>query len=152
LIELRKVPYEAAEQLAEAMSDEMKALYEDDEGASPAAPADFLPPYGVFLVGAVDGTDVACGGLKQLADGVGEVKRMYVDPAHRGRGYSRVVLRSLLDHAREVGLREVWLETGTRQPEAVALYTSEGFLPIPTFGYWAEHPETLCFGLVLSGS
>jgi GNAT superfamily N-acetyltransferase len=132
------------------MAEEMKVLYADDEGASPAAPADFLPPHGVFLVGAVDGSDVACGGLKLLTDGVGEVKRMYVDPAHRGRGYSRVLLRALVQHARDVGLREVWLETGSRQHQAVALYESEGFAPIPPFGYWADHPETLCFALVLT--
>ena len=149
MIQLRPVPYQEAEHLAEAMSDEMKLLYEDDEGASPAAPADFLPPLGVFLLGTVDGTDVACGGLKPLAEGVGEVKRMYVVPAHRGRGYSRALLRALVQHARDIGLREVRLETGTRQPAAVGLYESEGFLPIPPFGYWADHPETLCFALLL---
>ena len=148
MIELRVVPYDQAEHLAEAMSDEMKLLYEDDEGASPAAATDFLPP-GTFLVGRVAGSDVACGGLKVIADGVGEVKRMYVDPAHRGRGHSRALLRALVQHAREVGLREVWLETGTRQGPAIALYESEGFTPIPPFGYWADHPETLCFALVL---
>jgi GNAT superfamily N-acetyltransferase len=149
MIDLRPVPYQEAAHLAEAMADEMKLLYEDDEGASPAAPADFLPPFGVFLVGAVDGTDVACGGLKLFADGVGEVKRMYVEPAHRGHGYSRALLRALVQHARDVGLREVRLETGTRQHQAVALYASEGFAPIPPFGYWADHPETLCFSLLL---
>lgn len=149
MISLRVVPYEQAERLAEAMADEMKALYSDDEGASPASPVDFAPPYGTFLVGSVDGVDVACGGLKLLSDGVGELKRMYVDPAHRGQGHSRTLLRALVAHARAVGLREVWLETGTRQHAAVGLYRSEGFEPIPPFGYWADHPETLCFALVL---
>jgi GNAT superfamily N-acetyltransferase len=149
MIELRTVLYEQAEHLAEAMSDEMKVLYEDDEGASPAVAADFNPPIGVFLVGAVEGADVACGGLRFLAEGVGEVKRMYVDPAHRGRGYSRVLLRALVQHARDVELREVRLETGIRQPVAMALYESEGFAPIQPFGYWADHPETRCFSLTL---
>ena len=148
MIELRVVPYEQAERLAEAMSDEMKVLYEDDEGASPAAPGDFLSP-GTFLVGSVGGIDIACGGLKLRAEGIGEVKRMYVDPAHRGRGYSRTLLRALVQHARDAGLREVWLETGTRQGPAIALYESEGFTPIAPFGYWADHPETLCYALAL---
>lgn len=149
MIELRRVPYEQAERLATAMAEEMKVLYSDDEGASPAAPGDFLPP-GTFLVGSVAGVDVACGGLKLLADGVGEVKRMYVDPAHRGRGYSRVLLRALVQHARDAGLHEVRLETGSRQQQAVALYESEGFTPIAPFGYWADHPETLCYALGLA--
>ena len=149
MISLRQVSYEEALPLAEAMSREMQELYEDDEGASPADPADFLPPLGTFLVGSEGGTDMACGGLKPLADGVGEVKRMYVDPAYRGRGHSRTLLKALVAHARQVGMREVWLETGTRQGPAVALYESEGFTPIPPYGYWKDHPETLCFALVL---
>jgi len=148
-MQLRAVPFEDAWHLADAMSEEMKALYEDDEGASPADPSDFLPPLGIFLVGSAGGTDMACGGLKPLADGIGEVKRMYVDPAHRGRGHSRTLLKALVAHARQVGMREVWLETGTRQGPAVALYASEGFTPIPAYGYWKDHPETLCFALVL---
>ena len=150
MIELHPVPYEQARHLADAMSEEMKALYEDDEGASPADATDFLPPAGVFLLGRVGEEDVACGGLKLIADGIGEVKRMYVVPAHRGRGHSRALLRALVQHAREAGLREVWLETGTRQGPALALYASEGFRPIPPFGYWADHPETRCFGLSLA--
>ncbi len=148
MIDLRSVSYEEALPLAEAMSLEMQQLYEDDEGASPAEPSDFLPP-GVFLIGAVDGVDVACGGLKLIDDGIGEVKRMYVVPTQRGHGHSRALLRALVQHARDAGLREVWLETGTRQPEAIRLYESEGFLPIEPFGYWKDHPETLCFRLVL---
>lgn len=148
-MQLRPVPFEDASALAEAMSDEMKALYEDDEGASPADPSDFLPPLGVFLVGSEGGTDMACGGLKPLEDGVGEVKRMYVDPEYRGRGHSRTLLKALVAHARQVGLREVWLETGTRQVPAVQLYESEGFERMPPYGYWKDHPETRCYRLVL---
>jgi GNAT superfamily N-acetyltransferase len=147
---VRSVAYEEALPLAEAMSEEMKVLYEDDEGASPAAPADFLPPYGAFLVVEVDGVAVGCGGLKLIAEGRGEVKRMYVAPTHRGRGLSRVLLRALVEHARTAGLQEVWLETGTRQTAAIALYESEGFTPIAPFGHWADHPETLCYALPLS--
>ncbi len=148
-MDLRPVAFAEAGGLTDAMVEEMKALYEDDEGASPAASDDFLPPVGVFLVGAVGGLDVACGGLRPLSAGLGEIKRMYVDPAHRGRGHSRTVLRGLVAHAREVGLHEVWLETGTRQPAAIGLYVAEGFTPIPPFGYYIDHPETLCYALAL---
>lgn len=149
MTELHPVPYELARHLADAMAEEMKALYEDDEGASPADPADFLPPAGVFLVGRADGADVACGGLKVIADGIGEVKRMYVVPEHRGQGHARALLRALVSHAQDTGLREVWLETGSRQAPAVALYESEGFEPIAPYGYWKDSPETLCYRLVL---
>ena len=148
-MELRAVAYQDAQRLADAMSDEMKVRYDDDEGASPADPQDFLPPYGVFLLGAVGGDDVACGGLRLLEPGVGEVKRMYVEPEHRGTGLSRLLLRALVAHARTVGLAEVRLETGTLQPEAIGLYLSEGFTPIAPYGHFADHPQTLCYALVL---
>ena len=141
---IRSVAYEDALVLADAMNEEMKVLYDSDEGATPVSAEAFHPP-GTFLV--LD--DVACGGLAVIDDGIGEVKRMYVDPAHRGQGHSRALLRALVQHARDVGLREVWLETGTRQVAAVKLYESEGFQPIPPYGYWKDHPETLCFRLVL---
>jgi putative acetyltransferase len=74
---------------------------------------------------------------------------MYVAPSHRGQGVSRLVLRALLDHARAVGLAEVWLETGVRQPEAISLYESEGFTPIAAYGFYKENAESRCFRLVL---
>jgi putative acetyltransferase len=142
--ELRQVGYEEAAALVAALNAEMSQRYED-ESESPADAAEFLPPYGVFLMAG----DVACGGLRLLEPGIGEVKRMYVAPAHRGHGVSRRVLRALLDHARAVGLTEVWLETGVRQPEAISLYESEGFAPIPPYGFYKEYAESRCFRLVL---
>ncbi len=119
-------------------------------GLSPASTSDFAPP-GVFLVAeaGADGGPLGCGGLRVLEPGVGEVKRMYVDPAGRGRGTARRLLGELLDHARRTGLSHVRLETGTEQPEAVALYVSAGFLPIPPYGHYADDPRTRCFALDL---
>lgn len=143
-MDLRPVGYDEARSLVAALAAEMSARYEDDT-ESPADAAEFLPPYGVFLM--VD--QVACGGLRLLEPGVGEIKRMYVAPEHRGQGVSRLVLRGLLDHARSVGLREVWLETGVRQPEAIWLYESEGFVPIAPYGFYKEYDDSRCFRLVL---
>lgn len=143
-MELRPVGYDEATTLVVALGAEMSARYED-ESESPADAAEFLPPYGVFLM--VE--EVACGGLRLLEPGIGEIKRMYVAPAHRGQGVSRLVLRALLEHARAVRLAEVWLETGVRQPEAIALYESEGFTPIASYGYYKEYDESRCFRLVL---
>ena len=117
-------------------------------------PSQFLPPYGVFLVLSLDDVDVACGGVRRLQEeGVfgllGEVKRMYVDPTVRGRGLSRVLLRALVSHARSVGLAQLWLETGLRQPEAMALYESEGFSPIERYGQYKDEAESRCYRLVL---
>ncbi len=150
-MELRSAVYDEARPLVDAMTEEMGLRY-GEPGTSPADGSDFLPPYGIFLVGSEDGVDVACGGLRLLrgfGDGLGEVKRMYVVPEVRGQGLSRVLLRALLDQARSLGLREVWLETGTEQPEAISLYESEGFVAIPPYGHYRDDPRSRCFALRL---
>lgn len=145
---IRPVGYDEAAALTAAMVTELSHRYGGD-GASPADASDFEPPHGVFLVAAVDGVDVACGGLRRLNDTTGEVKRMYAAPAVRGQGVGRAVLRGLVDRARATGLEQVWLETGTLQPEAIALYTSEGFEPIPPYGHFKDEPLSRCFALTL---
>jgi len=107
-----------------------------------------------------DGTAVGCGVLRDVGDGVGELKRMYVVPACRGRGTSRLVLRELERRAREAGQERLVLESGLRQPEAIGLYRSAGYTQIPNFGIYADEPESVCFGkdlvvrraLVLTGT
>jgi GNAT superfamily N-acetyltransferase len=147
-MELRTVTLEEAADLTQAMVDELSLRYEGDAG-SPVAPHEFEPPYGLFVVVTEDGRDVGCGGLRLLRDGIGEIKRMYVEPGSRGRGHSRRVLKALVAHARSLGLQEIWLETGTLQPEAMALYASEGFAPIEPYGTYKDELLSRCFALVL---
>jgi GMP synthase-like glutamine amidotransferase/GNAT superfamily N-acetyltransferase len=147
---LRRTRYDdpLVQALVDAMGVELAARY-GDEGLSPASTDDFAPP-GTFLVAERDGVVVGCGGLRVPRPGVGEVKRMYVDPAARGRGVARELLAALVRHAREQGLERLLLETGTEQPEAVALYESEGWTPVPAFGHYAHDPRTRCYGLELA--
>jgi GNAT superfamily N-acetyltransferase len=148
-MELRAVGYDEAAALVQAMADELTVRYGGVGEPSRADAADFLPPQGVFLLGRLDGVDVACGGVRPLDAVRGEVKRMYVDPSVRGRGLSRVLLRTLVAHARAAGFEELWLETGTVQPEAIGLYESEGFRPIPPYGQYADEPSSRCYALTL---
>ncbi len=108
-------------------------------------PTQFAPPGGLFLVAWLGDEPVACGGLRRLADGVSEIKRMYVDPAHRGRGYARRLLAAAEEAARDLGYRRMQLETGTAQPEAMALYTSCGYQRIPSYGYYSWSPQNACY-------
>jgi putative acetyltransferase len=70
---------------------------------------------------------LACGALWCRAADYGEVKRVYVRPQARGRGLAVSLLRQLEATARHNGLPMLRLETGTRQPEALALFTAYGF-------------------------
>ncbi len=65
---------------------------------------------------------------------------MFVHRSHRGRGYARAVLAQLERTAAAAGRRRAVLETGTRQPEAIALYTSAGYRPAARFGCYREAP------------
>ncbi|GAA2229552.1 MULTISPECIES: GNAT family N-acetyltransferase [Kitasatospora] len=116
-------------------------------------PDHFEPPAGIFVVGYLDGQPVACGGWRaKETDGAGvregdaELKRMYVTPAARGRGLARAVLRHLERTAAEAGRTRVILESGTEQPEALALYASEGYEAITKFGVYKDHPQSVCMG------
>ena len=108
--------------------------------------ADHLaPPHGVFLVAWVDGVAVGCGGIRRYDEHTGEIKRMYVKPEVRRRGISRVVLEELEARARAIGYTELVLETGTRQPEAIALYESADYESIEPYGFYKDAPSSRCY-------
>ncbi|WP_146819599.1 GNAT family N-acetyltransferase [Actinotalea fermentans] len=96
----------------------------------------------------VDGEVAACGSLRDAAEhgaGHGEIKRMYVRPAFRGRGLSGLVLARLEELAVAAGLRRLVLETGLLQVPAVRLYRSAGYRRIPTYGPYVVDPMSVCY-------
>lgn len=131
--------------LAGALDDEVQARY-DDGGGEPAVGTDELAGAagGTFLLARIEGRPVGCIGLRRYDDDTGEIKRMYVIPEARRRGVGRVLLGALEAQARRLGYRIVILETGVRQPEALALYASSGYQRIPNFGHWADSPLSRC--------
>jgi GNAT superfamily N-acetyltransferase len=107
------------------------------------------PPQGVFLVARLAGEPVGCGAVRPVIDGppdVAEIKRMFTAPVARGIGVSRALLSRLEAEAAALGYRRLHLETGLRQPEAIRLYESAGYQPIPTYGQYAGDELSLCFG------
>ncbi|MBM9460919.1 GNAT family N-acetyltransferase [Nocardioides sp. zg-536] len=119
---------------------------------APIDPALFDPPAGLFLL-AYDGTTpVATGAWRRSpvralgGTNAVEVKRMYVVPEHRGRGAARAVLAELERTAADAGHDLAVLETGLKQPEAIALYRSCGYVEVPGFGHYAGSPLSRCFG------
>jgi ribosomal protein S18 acetylase RimI-like enzyme len=101
-----------------------------------------------FFVLRTGGVPAACGGILFVdGDGgrYGEVKRMWVRPPFRGRGFGRRVLDHLADHARASGVTILRLETGIHQVEAIGLYERAGFYAIAPFGPYTDDPLTRCF-------
>jgi GNAT superfamily N-acetyltransferase len=126
------------------------------EDETPLDPAMFDPPRGSFFVayvGTGGGAEpVACGAWRRRDDvealgtsSTAEIKRMYVDPDVRGRGLARRLLAHLEETAREAGAEVAILETGTRQPEAIALYESSGYVQVPKFGFYCHAPMSRCY-------
>jgi GNAT superfamily N-acetyltransferase len=104
----------------------------------------FLPPHGYFVVAVEDGRPLGCGGYVRFEPHTAELKRMYVSPEARGRGFGRVLLRHLEGVAFAAGYTRIVLETGTEQPEAIGLYRSAGYAEIPCFPPYAGQETSIC--------
>ena len=150
-LEIRPVGYatEPARTLVEAALADLAVRYDHPTGDdTPVDPAEFDAPGGAFLVAWLDGRPVGCGGWRSLHGGgeVAEIKRMYVAPEARGRGVALALLRALEDSARQAGRKRMVLETGYRQPEAIALYGRAGYARIEDFGYYKGTEGVRSFG------
>jgi GNAT superfamily N-acetyltransferase len=135
------------------MTDEERAA-DDADYLAEIEPELVRAPHGTFLVAWVDGEPAGCGAVKPLDPErrVGEVKRMYTAPGARRRGISRVVLQALEARAEGLGYESLQLETGTAQPEAMALYEASGWNRIPPYGRYKDEPDSVCFAKVLVGA
>jgi GNAT superfamily N-acetyltransferase len=139
---------------AQRLVAEVQAEYVVRYGGADNTPVDaeeFEPPRGAFYVGYRDGEPVATGAWRRRDDvealgsmHCAEIKRMYVVPRARGIGAARRMLAHLEETAAAAGAQVVVLETGTAQPEAMALYESSGYTPIAGFGHYAWSPQNRC--------
>ena len=82
--------------------------------------------FDAFWLAEIDGSAVGCVGMRKLEPGRVEVKHLYVEPAARRRGVAAALMAALEDEA-DRRRAEIVLETGTRQPEAIALYEARGY-------------------------
>ena len=98
-----------------------------------ASTAEFTPPLGAFLLARLDGRAVGCGAVRTLEADVAEIKRMWVDPAARGRGIGRSLLAALERTAAESGAATVRLDTAAYLTEALPLYRSAGYSEIAAY-------------------
>ncbi|MEA5456315.1 GNAT family N-acetyltransferase [Sinomonas sp. JGH33] len=101
---------------------------------------EFAPPHGTLLIVREAGESVAGGAFRRFDARTAEFKRIWTHAAHRRRGLARAVLAALESEAIRRGYARVYLTTGPRQPEAVALYLTAGYTPL--FDLHAD-PETI---------
>jgi GNAT superfamily N-acetyltransferase len=147
----RALPYD--DPLAQYLVGEVQQEYVQRYGGPDEAvvdPGEFLPPHGLFLVAEVDGEPAGCGAWRALRDGVAEIKRVYVAPRFRRRGLAQEVVARLERSAAAAGHRTVVLNTGDRQPEAIALYEGAGYRPVEGYGIYACSHGAVFLGKDLS--
>jgi GNAT superfamily N-acetyltransferase len=124
--------------------DELSERYGGSGDDTPIADDDFTAPKGAFFV-AEDGSGlVGCAGWRRHGDDA-ELKRMFTAKSARGQGLGRRMLATIEESARQAGCVRLILETGDRQPEAISLYESAGYLRIPDFGYYAGESGVLSY-------
>jgi GNAT superfamily N-acetyltransferase len=153
MLRIEQVGYGHAD--AARLIDEVQLEYAALYGTPDEGPIDALmfdPPHGSFYVGYLEDVAVATGAWRRRpveafgTTATAEIKRMYVARPARGQGHARRILAHLEETARASGVEALILETGLQQPEAIALYESAGYTPIPAFGHYRDSPVCRCFG------
>lgn len=96
-------------------------------------PGKYAPPDGRLYLACRDGQPVACVALRRLDADTGEVKRLYVQPGHRGHGIARALAEEAIGAARAIGYRRLVLDTLERMTAARALYAALGFREVPPY-------------------
>jgi ribosomal protein S18 acetylase RimI-like enzyme len=91
------------------------------------------PPNGIIYIIETDKNVVGMGALRELGDGVGEIKRMYIRPKYRGRGLGKRLLGKLMEKAREFGYMVLRLDTADFMTVAQSIYRSVGFKEIDEY-------------------
>lgn len=123
---------------------ELSQRYGGTGDDTPIGDTDFTPPNGMFFVLDDGERLLGCAGWRRHGPDA-ELKRMYTVLEARGQGLARRMLTKIEDSAREAGCARVILETGDRQPEAIALYEAVGYVRIEDFGYYAGEEGVLSY-------
>jgi GNAT superfamily N-acetyltransferase len=161
VVEIRRTRFD--DPAAVKLNDMVQLEYVERYGGGDATPMDpvhFDPPRGLYLLAYdVDGEPLASGGWRAQEatpegheDGDAEIKRMFVVREARGRGLARSILAELEVTATAAGRVRMVLETGLKQPEAIALYESCGYRPIRKFGLYRHEEQSVCLGKTLGSA
>jgi putative acetyltransferase len=137
IIEARQADIEAVRELFRAYAASLPFSLEFQGFAAELAglPKPYAPPRGCLLLACHDGAAVGIVGLRPLAAGMAEVKRLYVVPQARGAGLGRQLAQRIIAEARAKGYARLRLDTHrASMAGAIRLYEALGFVEIPAYG------------------
>ena len=92
-----------------------------------------------------NGVPLGCGAIKRFDEQSFEIKRMFVHPNARGRGFAKQLVRALENWGAEMGATRTLLETGKRMPDAIGLYQKMGYTSIKNYGHYIGVENSVCF-------
>ena len=107
------------------------------------SPEELSRPHVHFLGAYESECLLGCGAVKLIDDGYAEVKRIFVDPASRGKGLAQRILLALEDIARLAGYNRLRLETGIYQPEALCMFENNGYARTGRYGNYPDDPMSV---------
>lgn len=96
---------------------------------------EYGPPAGVFLLAEEGGSYLGCVGLRRFSGDAGEIKRLYIVPAARGRGVGRLLAKAIVARGRQLEYESLLLDTLPSMQHAQRLYLSLGFRPTAAYRY-----------------
>ena len=128
--------------LVEQLDQELWSRYGEEEAAY--APLNKIENNSTVVLAYFNQQPVGCGCFKTHDVLTAELKRMFVKPEHRGKGVGPAIINELEAWARQLSFSRIVLETGIKQPDAIALYKKSGYVIIPSYPPYDNMETSIC--------
>jgi ribosomal protein S18 acetylase RimI-like enzyme len=127
LIVIRELFLEYAESLGFSL------CFQDFDNELAGLPGEYAPPTGCLILSVVNSIPCGCVALHKLEEGICEMKRLYIKPEFRGKGFGKLLVNAVIDEAKKIGYTKMRLDTVPQMKEAINLYREIGFKEIEPY-------------------